>query len=223
MDALKAQLEAAQKPAPAAAPAAAPEATPAPAPAPAPIYDDAETTTLAKYREEWPDVAAGEALARRAEYAQLVDHIFGQLRPILANLQTQTETLSTTTQYDTLVKLVPDYDAVRDSVLDWVDKQPDYLQDAYRNVTENGTPQQVADLIGRWRKETGTAAPTPTPTPTPAPAPAAAAAPAAAPAAAALPAAAASLAPVNTGRTTPTGGPDMNDFDGAFKEFANAK
>lgn len=217
LDEVTRQLEELQKP------PAAPEQPPAP------MYTDEENAALAKYREEWSDVMQGEALIRRAEYAQLVQYVFNQIQPHIDELRGFYETQSVTSQYSSIVQLVPDYDQVRDATLAWVDTQPDYLKAAYQQVTQSGTPAQVADLIGRFKRETGytsPAAPAVPAVPTAA-APAAAPAAPAAPAPAALPAgaaaAAASLRVVQSGRSEPVSAPDPNDFDGAFKEFAQAK
>jgi hypothetical protein len=221
--ALQAELAELKKNPPAAAPAPTPTPTPA---APAPIYDADEQKLVDSYMKEWPDVAKGEALLRRAEYQQLVGFMMEQFRPRIEALEAQTSTVSTRTQYQDLVTLVPDYDAVRDATLAWIDTQPDYLKDAYQQVANTGSAKQVADLIGRFKKETNYVAPASgTPAATPAPAAAAAApaapatpaAPALAPAAAA---AAASLRVVKSSRSEPVSQPDPNDFDAAFKEFA---
>ncbi len=37
--------------------------------------------------------------------------------------------------------------------------QPKYLQPAYQHVIENGTADEVIDLIGQWRTSTGAAVP----------------------------------------------------------------
>lgn len=229
-------------PAPAAAPAAAP--TPAPAPAPAaemPLYTAEETTALTAYRTEWKDVAAGEALARRAEYRQLVNFIHEQYRPIVEQVEALTVaqgTLSSRSQYTQLKDLVSDYDAVRDPALAWVDKQPPALKAAYQEVANNGKPEDIAALIDTFKKTTGWTAPAAAAPAASAPAAGMAAAPARAPAAApaaapvAAPAAAlsaeaqaavAALKPVSTARTEATAGTDPNDFDGAFKDALQVK
>lgn len=202
----------------------APAATPTEQPKP--VYNTDEQAVVDSYIKEWPDVAKGEALLRRAEYGHLVNHIFEQLRPRLEALEAVSSTTSTRTQYQDLVSLVPDYDQVRDATLAWIETQPEYLKNAYQQVANQGSAKDVADLITRFKKETNYAAPAAAPAPTPAPA--AAAAPAATPAPAgglASPAAAAavaSLKPVRTTRSDPVSQPDPNDFDAAFKEFASA-
>ena len=44
-----------------------------------PFYSDVETATLKKYREEWGDVAAAEALIRKQEHSDIVKYVFDQV------------------------------------------------------------------------------------------------------------------------------------------------
>jgi hypothetical protein len=197
-------------------------------PAPAPIYTADEQATLTKYQEDWPDVVKGEALTRRAEYQGLINHVFESLRPTIEALQESAQKNSSRTQYSDLVALVPDYQQVREPTLAWIETQPGFLKKAYQDVAANGSAQDVAHLIDRFKKETDyvpasgvgtTGAPV-----VPAVEPAAAAARTVPPVRAALPAAAAaaatSLKVVKSSRSEPTTVPDPNDFDAAFAEFS---
>jgi hypothetical protein len=230
--ALSAQLaELKAKPAEPAPPPAAEEKPEAPPP----VYSDDEQAVLNDYLKEWPDVARGESLQRRQEYGQLVAHIFAQLQPRLEALEQGVSRTSTRTQYQDIVELVPDYDAVRDPTLAWIETQPDYLKNAYKQVAQQGSPKDVADLITRFKKETGYAAPAAAATP-PAGTPAPAAPPAAGATAATKGAVAAKTVPalspqaaaaanalksVKSSRSEPVSTPDPDDFDAAFKEFAS--
>jgi hypothetical protein len=190
-----------------------------------PLYSADEQAVLTKYQEDWPDVSKAEALMRRAEYTDLVGYIFQQMRAELAPLQDFVSTQAPRTQYSEIVKLVSDYDDVRDKALAWVDSQPDYLKAAYKQVTDGGSPEEVADLITRFKKETNYVSPA-APTPSATTGAAASTTPAvpAKPAAPALPAAAtkaaAKLAVVKTGRTEQESGTSDEDFDGAFANYA---
>jgi hypothetical protein len=226
--ALKAQMDALSK-APPAAPA--PPAPEAPAPEVKPVYNQSETDFLKKYEEDWPDISQGEALKRRAEYQQLVQHVFDTMSPIIAELRAQTGRVADRTQLEDLETLIPDYHTVRDPAIAWVQSQPPRIKAGFEEVTRSGTPEEVKALIDTWRTMTGYKPPEEAPPPAGAP-PAAAAAPtppvvtkpapnAALPAAAA--AAAAALKPVNTARSQPQAAADPNDFDSAFAEFAAAK
>lgn len=199
---------------------------PTPAAPEPPLYTAEEMEGLAKYREEWPDIAKNEQLMRRAEYKELISYVFGQIRPHIDELRAYYESTHQDTQYASIVRLVPDYDQVRDATLEWVEKQPAYLKAAYQQVTESGSPSEVADLITRFKKETGYVAPAAVDKPVAGGGAAAAPAPAAstggaAPIPPAAAAAAASLRAVQSGRSEPVSAPDPNDFDGAFKEFAS--
>lgn len=206
-------------------------ATPDTPTAPKPVYTTEEQTALEKYWQDWPDVAAGEQLQRKAEYVALCNHIFSQITPLIAQLQERLPALESSTQYRDLVETIPDYEQVREPVIEWVGKQPEWVRGAYERVTNEGTPTEIAQLVAQFKKDTGWVAPAAAPAATTAAAAPAATTPAAVPAAAApkpaaLPAAAAaaaaSLKPVKVGRTEPTTAQDPNDFDSAWNEFAKA-
>lgn len=206
---------------------AAPAATPAPAAAPVvegPRYTEEEQGLLTDYEKNWPDVARAETIKRRVEYQDLLGFIFTEMTKHTAPLFEQQATIGNTLHMTELKGLVPDYtESLETQVAGWVDTQPSYLQTAYKQVMQNGTSEEIADLIGRYRSATGNAAPAPA-----APAPAV---PAAAPAATSKPAAktelssaakqaAESLAPVSGDRSAVPQGEDTQDFDSAFAKYA---
>lgn len=187
------------------------------------IYTPEEQARIDAYRTEWPDIHAGEELIRRQEYRQLAEFMFGEMNKMVAPALQFVNTQGPRTQYDDIVKLVPDYDDVRDKTLAWIEAQPDYLKTAYKQVTSAGSPADVADLIERFKKDTNYTAAAPAP---------AAAAPTPAPAATptpvqALPAAAAAVASglrvVQSSRSDQGAPVDKNNFDAAFAEFASVK
>jgi len=189
--------------------APAPQQTQQQAPA---LFTDVEAKLLQDYEADFPEVARAEALRRRAENQVLVQHIFSQVAQALRPIQEALGGVVETTHVENLHKAVPDYDDVRDKVVNWVGTQPAYLRAAYEHVIQEGTVDEVADLITRYRTATG-AAP-------------AAAAPVAVMAKkdVELPdtakRAAAALAPVASKRTAVVRGSDPTDFDGAFSQFA---
>lgn len=126
------------------------------------IYSNDEKTILEEYEKEWGDVSRAEALKRRSEYRQLMDHTFKEIATVLGPLQQMVQALAERQHLGDLETAVPDYsDDLRGNVLSWVDSQPEYLQSAYKQVIDSGTASQVADLINRFRKETGAAQPAP--------------------------------------------------------------
>ena len=188
------------------APAAAAEPEPEPE-----VYTAEEQSLLTEYEKDWPDVAKAEALRRRGEYRELVNHVFREVAKELAPLAQNLRALSERTHLDDLHSAVEDYDDVRDKVIDWANQQPAYLRGAYQHVIQHGTPDEIADLVGRYRQATGTTAAPPAPTQK---------------ADTELPSttkqAVAALAPVSSKRSTVVQADDPNDFESAFAAAAKA-
>lgn len=176
----------------------------------APVYTADEQKLLDDYAKEWPDVYAAEQLRRRGEYQELVSYIFSEVSKVLTPLKETTEALAERTHFADLREVVPDYsDTTRDQVVEWVGKQPVYLQTAYNKVIQEGTVEEVADLIGRYRKETGKGVPAPNSSEKKEPELSAEAKQAAE-----------ALAPVRSERTVVQAPEDMSNFDAAFASFA---
>ena len=194
-----------------------------------PIYTPDEQQVLADFHKDWPDVAKASALERRAEYHDLLKYVFAQVNTMITPLQEQMRTVGNTLHTSELRQLVPDYEpTLEQDVAAWIETQPGYLQGAMKQVMQVGTSDEVADLIGRYRAQTGTAAPAPNPPSGQPPA-----APAPAPAqqtrsaskselSHAAKQAAAALAPVGGERTQVPQGDDPQDFRSAFARFATA-
>ena len=194
------------------------EAAPTPAQTPAaqpaeerPAYSTEEQEFLQGYESEWADVSKAEALKRRAEYDRLVSYMFNEVATVVRPMEQALQQLLQRAQLAELQLAVPEYPDVRDGVAAWAEKQPAYLRAAYQHVIQHGTTEEVADLVGRYKRETGvTQAPVPqqkavTELPTSAKQ------------------AAATLAPVSSRRSAVAAvEPDKNDFEGAFKRFAAA-
>lgn len=174
------------------------------------IYTADERALLESYQKDFPDIARAEALARRAEYSVIVKHVFNEIAKELRPLAEIVDALATQTHLEELRARVTDYDDIRDRVVAWVGKQPSYLQDAYTRVIREGTPDEVTDLIQRYRSDVGARAPAK---------PAGQTQPAKDPE---LPSAArqaaAALAPVGSKRSSAPSAPDT--FADAFAQFA---
>jgi hypothetical protein len=205
-----------QQPAP--APAAEPAAVQEPE---APIYADDELGIITDYKKNWPDVAQAEELVRRAEYRDLLQYTFTEVSkhtaPLIKQVQTlqeQLRSVTNTLHVGELKAAVPDYsDSLESEVASWVDTQPAYLQAGMKQVMQQGTSEEVADLIGRYRAATGTAPAAPAATPAPAK-------PAQTELSSAAKQAAASLAPVSSDRSQVPQGQDPGDFASAFARYA---
>lgn len=126
---------------------------------PPPLYSKEDQEFLQNYEKEWPDVARAESLRRKAEYRELVTYVFNEVAKNITPIVETVQALSQRTHLSDLHSVVEDYDTVRDQVIDWVGKQPAYLQVAYNHVIQNGTAEEVADLIGRYKREVAPASP----------------------------------------------------------------
>ncbi len=179
------------------------------------IYTADEKQLLETYEKDWSEVSKAEGLKRRAEYNQLTSHIYAQIAQGLKPYLDTIASLAERTHLTDLRTQVGDYDTIRDQVISWAtsDKQPTYLRKAYNDVINGGTPEEIADMVRRFRTETGQQA-----------APAPAAVPAK-PVATELPAATkqavAALAPVSSKRSAVVQQVSPDDFDGAFAAFAD--
>lgn len=126
----------------------------------APLYNQEETAFLTEYDKEWGDVVKGEALKRRAEYKELLKYVFAQVADFVKPIMDTTTTLAERTHRADIETNVVDYsDQLRDDVVKWVETQPAYLQTAYNQVINEGTVDEVKDLVDRYRGATGKAAP----------------------------------------------------------------
>lgn len=200
----------------------APTAPPPPPtrPAPPPLYTDEEVEALNTFEKDWPDVAKALSLVMRGSTtvnnATIMQQLGQTLAPALQNMQA----VQVDHQLNALRQAVPDYDKVRDPVINWALNDqtiPPYLRNAYKGVIEQGEVSEITDLVDRWRQATGN---TLTPQGQSAPKPAAKPANELSEAAKQ---AVASLAPVVSKRTAVVSSALPGDFDGAFEHFAAAK
>lgn len=175
---------------------------------PAPMFTPEEEKQLQEYQKDWPDVYKAELIQRRAEYKELAGYIFGQVAPYITQLEDNYRRLAERTHLSDLHTAVEDYDDIRDKVVQWAQNQPPYLRAAYNHVIEQGTVDEVSDLISRYRTETGARlAPATTPKKETELPPA-------------TKQAAASLAPVSSKRSAVPRAVDPQDFESAFASFA---
>jgi len=139
--------------------------------------------------------------------ARTLGHINEQLAPI----QQSTQTLTKERHFEALGKAVPDHQKIAPKVKQWIEKKPGALRNMYQDVYDNGSVEEVADIVATYRRETGQAT---------APSEPRTEAPATRPAAAKPSRKAESMAPVRTETTQPSdlAADDPNDFDSAFND-----
>ena len=207
------------------------EPDPAPAPAaPQFQFTPDQVKDITEFRENFPEVdRAVQALMGQQAFT-LASHVFNQIAARYEPLMAQVQALADANQLSSLRASVEGYDTIdKADVLKWVESQPSYLRTAYEHVVQQGTADDVADLLARYRVEVAASRPAAPaqasqPAPNAAPAPKVAPAPKATPRAAPSPAAQAAargMAPVQSTRTAPPQpGVAQDDFAGAFAAFA---
>ena len=136
----------------------------------------------------------------------MVENIYSDFTPLI-NSHLKSEA---TSFRGAVLKAHEDYDAVYPKLDGWIKAHPAYLQSGLLKAYNEGTAEEVIDLVSRYKQANGVK-----------PQAAAPAAPEQGETKKPAAAAAAALAPVDTKRTTPKpSGDDPNDYDSAFDEAA---
>lgn len=189
-----------------------------PPPQQPPLLGQEEVAALQEFQKEWPDVAKAVELQQRVLAHQVIDYVFKEFAKEITPRLSQLEDLAERDHFEDIYTYVPDYDDVRDRVIQWVQQQPPVAQRAYAPVVQQGTPDQIAWLVDEWRMKTGQQQQQPVyqqqqtyqqPAPPQTRQPSAA-----------VRQAAAALAPVSSKRSAVIRTDDPNDFDSAFERFA---
>jgi hypothetical protein len=178
-----------------------------------------DLATVQAFEKDFPDVAKAQAIVRRAEYKQIVGHVFAEVEKAfnerVAPIAQLVQNLAERTHVGDLKTVVPDYDKLDVGKLaEWVGKQPAYLRGGMDQVMKSGSAEDVKDLVTRFYTETGVKQALVPAVPDPAAAAAATAAETA------RKKAIAALAPVPAKRGDSAAPPSPTDFSGAFEMFS---
>lgn len=207
---------------------------PAPAPQrsePPPVLSKEEVETIQEFRKEWPDVAKALDIQQKAFADNLLSYVFNQFAEVITPVVQQVESVAERSHIGDIYDFVPDYDQVREPVINWVASLPNSAFRQYAvSVVNDGAPNDIQQLVDQWRMFNGVPAPQ-----AQAPAPSGVQQRAFNPAYIpgnqaprvqrkavdpAIARAAAAMAPVKSQRTTVVQTDDPNDFDGAFERAA---
>jgi len=122
------------------------------------------TDKFKEFSDEFPEIAGvlESALSSIMEkytktmamaFQTLMEQIDQKYQPIASSVQeiSKKEKLSEIKQYH------PDYDEIINSqeLQDWIDSQPPLLKDAYNKVLQEGTVQDLAELLNDFKLKTG--------------------------------------------------------------------
>ena len=176
-----------------------------------------EQAALTAFEADWPEISAASNLRMRENNFKVVTHIFNEvqkyLNPYIKTLNQLNEQAVTSDEDAHIAAITSahsDYDAVFDDVQAWIKEQSPARQRAFKAVAEEGTAEEVIDLISVYKEVKGLK-----------PAPTVVSSPAIAPAAPpATNKAVQRLTAVPSRRAATSTAGDPNDFDGAFAEFA---
>lgn len=203
----------------------APETKPPVETPPADIYAPEEKDFLTTYEKDWPDIVKGEALRRRAEYQELVAHIFKEVArvydPLVLRGAQAADSVAETATLAAITAAHPDYDGVMyDDVLKWAGTLTGTRKRVVEAVIAEGEPQELVELITDFKSATGRSKPKVVAADGVQTPPAARVTELSAKAKQAAKA----LGVVDSKRTAPvTGQPDPDDFDSAWDDAVGSK
>lgn len=75
----------------------------------------------------------------------------------LAPLRQQQEQARVKAHFDAILAVHPDLDSIMESkqLDEWIESQPSFVRDGYREVMRRGSPQQAIELLDAYKKATG--------------------------------------------------------------------
>lgn len=124
------------------------------------MYAQDEKDFLATYEKDWPDIVKGEALRRRAEYAQIVNHVFSEIAraygPLIERGAMAADTVAETNTLNAIMSAHADYDgAMYNDVLKWAEGLTGTRKRIVEAVIAEGEPQELVELITDFKSATG--------------------------------------------------------------------
>lgn len=187
------------------------------------LFSQEEAKLLVTFKEEYPEIAQALQIAQRAQGKLFEHRLRADVQAAVAPLLETIDVLVARTQHMDLTQAIPEYDEYREKVIEWATgpNQPPYLRNAYSDVIQYGSREDIKDLYQRFYQETGIRPVAATQQQQPVTPPKIATR-----SASELPAsakqAARALAPVGSKRSEMPTASDPNDFDGAFAKWKDA-
>lgn len=122
-----------------------------------PLFNADETAILDKFKDEWPTEHQAIQLMQRELGTGIIKYVFDQIAPAVREIKELADTLALRAQFSDITEGLQEYpsDEEIDQIRDWVKTQPSYLQAGMNGVIDGGTPEEVIDLVGRYREATG--------------------------------------------------------------------
>lgn len=123
------------------------------------VYTEDEQAKVDEFKAEWPDVAEGIELLMKDYRQKIMQEMSQQIEPMVSPAVQFAQQTQADQHVQQLEAAHPDYATIYNDIVGWVDGQPEYLKNAYTQVAQNGSTQEVIDLISRFKAETGKAQP----------------------------------------------------------------
>ncbi|MCH8505364.1 MAG: hypothetical protein LAT50_13695 [Ectothiorhodospiraceae bacterium] len=130
--------------------------------------------------DEYPDIAgpivkhfqkqlqrAGQLSAKQMEQAR--DQLKQELQAEIAPIREEHDAAARKAHFDAIAEKHEDWEehAKSGALHEWIDKQPDYLQEGMRKVLQSGTAQQAIDLLDKYKEANAEPEPPPNTNPRP--------------------------------------------------------
>lgn len=131
-------------------------------------FSEEEKDALAEYEKDFDSVSKMEGLKRERALKKLEDKILARLEERATELQEKIDSriqpveetfkkIDETTHFKSIRESHPDFEKHRDSgaILKWIETKPRYLQESMKATYEQGTAEDVVDLISDFKQENG--------------------------------------------------------------------
>jgi hypothetical protein len=115
-----------------------------------------------RYQEEMDNVNKFEGIKQKALAKKLITRFEASLQLLANNIAPYLDLIKENTassHFSTIKAQHSDFEELRDSgqIKEWITTQPKYMQDAYTKAYQNGSAEEVIDLLTRFKTEKGIA------------------------------------------------------------------
>jgi hypothetical protein len=118
-----------------------------------------EMAAVKEFEKEWPEIAKAEGYRRKADNYNLVQYVFAEVSRVydaqLARMQEMIDALSDKATIDTIRTAHNDYETIYDDVVSWAKTLPSSFRIGALQTMEQGTPEEVSELIAEYKKQKG--------------------------------------------------------------------
>lgn len=114
-----------------------------------------DLNTIKQYEEEWPEVARAEQVKRDAQLQYMREQIYSEMGDALAPVVEMYQQMKVDAHQQAIQQRHPDVDNIKDDLVGWVEQQPDFVKPTYQQVLQQGSAEQVNQLIDLYKQSSG--------------------------------------------------------------------